>query len=73
MADDSIPRRDFLLSAGAGAAATLAAGNAAQAQGALPAAAASRPADLILKNANVITVDARSSIAEKTVSSAIRC
>ncbi len=45
-------------------AATMAAGSSAQAQAALPAAIAARPADLILKNANVITIDARSSIAE---------
>jgi predicted amidohydrolase YtcJ len=64
MENGSIPRRDFLLSAGAGAAATIAAASSAQAQAALPATAAARPADLILKNANVITIDARSSIAE---------
>jgi hypothetical protein len=64
MGDGSIPRRDFLTSAGAGVAATIAAGSSARAQGTSPATAATRPADLILKNANVITIDARSSIAE---------
>jgi predicted amidohydrolase YtcJ len=64
MANGPIPRRDFLLSAGAGVAATMVAGSAAQAQAAPPATAAVRPADLILKNANVITIDARSSVAE---------
>src|SRR5690242_4610038 len=64
MADGSIPRRDFLVSAGAGVAATMVTGSTAQSQGATPATAATRPADLILKNANVITIDARSSVAE---------
>jgi predicted amidohydrolase YtcJ len=64
MANGTIPRRDFLMSAGVGVAATMAAGSSAQSQTALPAAIAARPADLILKNANVITIDARSSIAE---------
>ncbi len=64
MTTGSIPRRNFLAGAGAGAAATMAAASSAQAQATLPAAAAARPADLILKNANVITIDARSSIAE---------
>src|SRR6185369_7079156 len=64
MANGSIPRRDFLVSAGAGVAATMVAGGAAQAQGAPPATPAARPADMILKNANVITIDSRSSIAE---------
>jgi predicted amidohydrolase YtcJ len=64
MENGSIPRRDFLMSAGAGAVATMAAGSSAQAQGTSPAAAVTKPADLILKNANVITIDSRSSIAE---------
>jgi len=64
MGNGSIPRRDFLTSAGAGVAATMAAGSSAQAQGTSPAAAVTKPADLILKNANVITIDSRSSIAE---------
>src|SRR5689334_10294206 len=64
MADGSIPRRDFLVSAAAGVAATMAATSKTQAQGRPPATAATRPADLILKNANVITIDARSSVAE---------
>src|ERR1051326_6257165 len=64
MANGPIPRRDFLLSAGAGVAATVAATSPAQSQGGTPATVATRPADLILKNANVITIDARSSIAE---------
>src|SRR5689334_19748890 len=69
MAGESIPRRGFLGGAGAASAAIAAtmAGSAtpsANAQGTLPAAAASPPADLILKNAQVITVDPRSSIAE---------
>jgi predicted amidohydrolase YtcJ len=63
MADSSIPRRDFLMSAGAGVAATMASTNSVQSQS-LPASVAVKPADLILKNANVITIDARSSIAE---------
>ena len=41
-----------------------AAGSPAQAQGARARTPATRPADLILKNANVITIDARSSIAQ---------
>src|SRR5262245_636576 len=64
MAKRSIPRRDFLVSAGAGVAATMAATSTSEAQGAPPATAAARPADLILKNANVITIDSNSSIAE---------
>jgi predicted amidohydrolase YtcJ len=64
MGDGAIPRREFLTRASAGVAATMAAGNSAQAQGAPPATAATRPADFILKNANVITIDSRSSIAE---------
>src|SRR6476661_7388525 len=64
MGTGSIPRRDFLMSAGAGVAASMAAGSPAQAQATLPAAAATPPATLILKNANVITVDTRSSIAQ---------
>src|SRR3954469_2880752 len=64
MANGSIPRRDFLVNAGAGVAATAVAASSAQSQGALPATVATRPADLILKNANVITIDARSSVAE---------
>ena len=63
MADGSIPRRDFLVSAGTGVAATMAQVSSASAQP-LPASPATRPADLILKNANVITIDARSSVAE---------
>ena len=47
MADGPIPRRDFLLSAGAGVAATVAA-SPAQSQGGAPATAATPPADLIL-------------------------
>src|SRR5664279_5221014 len=64
MGNGSIPRRDFLLSASAGVAATMAGGSTAPAQGTLPAAVATPPATLILKNANVITIDARSSVAE---------
>lgn len=69
MAGESIPRRGFLGGAGAAGAAmaatmTGAATPAANAQGALPAAAATPPADVILKNAQVITIDARSSITE---------
>ena len=63
MANGSIPRRDFLVSAGAGVAATMAPASRRKRKArARPAAA--RPADLILKNANVITLDARSSVAE---------
>jgi predicted amidohydrolase YtcJ len=67
MADEAIPRRGFLASAGAAGtaiAAMAAPTSSARAQGALPAAVANAPADLILKNAQVITVDRRSTIAE---------
>jgi predicted amidohydrolase YtcJ len=69
MADETIPRRGFIAGAGAASAAVAATMTAAptqiaQAQVALPAAASAPPADLILKNAQVITIDARSSIAE---------
>jgi predicted amidohydrolase YtcJ len=55
---DQASRRGFLLSAGAGAAVAASSPMPVHAQ---PAA---RPADLILKNAQVITIDARSTVAE---------
>ena len=69
MADASIPRRRFLSGAGAAGAAVASAAamsqsNTAPAQTGLPATTAARPADLVLKNAKVITIDARSSIAQ---------
>src|SRR4051812_28944094 len=62
MTDDIIPRRKFL----AGAAVTAAAATAGSPQGAVaqPAAPASPPADIVLRNAQVITIDARNSIAQ---------
>jgi predicted amidohydrolase YtcJ len=62
MADEAMPRRDFLKAAGAaGTVATGLAGAGAQAQ---PAAPATRPADLVLKNGKIITIDANSSVAQ---------
>lgn len=66
MANDSIPRRLFLKSTGA-AGAVLASGLSAPAQTVSPPAPAepiARPADVILKNGNVITVDAAFTIAQ---------
>ena len=69
MAAESIERRSFLTGAGViGAAAAAATAvnhpTPASAQPIVPAAAASRPADLILRNGQVITIDARSSVAQ---------
>jgi predicted amidohydrolase YtcJ len=61
MASESFPRRGFLAGAAMAAAVTAAPNQTANAQ---PATTGSPPADLVLKNAQVITVDARSSIAE---------
>jgi predicted amidohydrolase YtcJ len=71
MTDESIPRRDFLKGA-VGTAVTLGAGATASAQAqalvstvpSVPASAAARPADLILKNGKVITIDAAFTIAQ---------
>jgi predicted amidohydrolase YtcJ len=66
MTSKTFPRRDFLKAGAAGAAvAPFASGLVAPAaaQPSVPAAPASRPADLILRNAKVITVDAGSTIA----------
>ena len=62
MADKKLPRRNLLT----GAAVAMAAAAAARASsaGAQPAAPATPPADLILKNGKVITIDARSSVAQ---------
>jgi predicted amidohydrolase YtcJ len=59
MTDERFPRRDFL-KASAGTALTFGAGVPATAQ----TSATARPADLILKNAKIITVDANFSIAQ---------
>ena len=59
--DQAIPRRGFLKAAGAGA---VAAGMSSPAQAQTPASPLVRPADLILKNGKVITVDAQSSVAQ---------
>lgn len=70
MASEAIERREFLTGAGAIGAAVAAAAAAtshsgpAGAQPSVPAAPATPPADLILKNGQVITIDARSSIAQ---------
>jgi FtsP/CotA-like multicopper oxidase with cupredoxin domain len=72
MADETILRRDFLKGAGAAGtamAAALASGRTAPAAAQtapLPASAnaAVRPADLVLKNGNVVTVDAAFTIAQ---------
>ena len=69
MADETMPRRDFLIGAAAGtvAATGIATGTAvpASAQTAPPPASpASRAADLVLKSGKVITVDAAFTIAE---------
>jgi predicted amidohydrolase YtcJ len=69
MANEAIERRGFLSGAGAvgaAVAATAAAGRAgsADAQPSIPAASATPPADLVLKNGQVITIDARSSITQ---------
>ncbi len=64
--DEKIPRRDFLKAAGASAVAVgLAEAARAQSAGSpVTASAATRPADLILKNGKVITVDPQSSIVQ---------
>jgi len=70
MADEAILRRDFLKGAGAAGtvmAAAIASGRMAAAQTAPPTAsadAALRRADLVLKNGNVVTVDAAFTIAQ---------
>ncbi len=66
MTKTRFPRRDFLKAGAAGVAAAPFAGGLvapAAAQPSVPAAPASRPADLILRNGKVITVDAGSAIA----------
>ncbi len=70
MASPAIERRGFLTGAGATGAAIAAAATAvghastAAAQSTIPAAPANPPAELILKNGQIITIDARSSIAQ---------
>jgi predicted amidohydrolase YtcJ len=67
MADETMPRRDFLKGAAAGTVATaVAAGTAAPASAQIaPAAApATRAADLVLTNGKVITVDAAFTVAQ---------
>src|SRR5467141_812861 len=70
MADEAILRRDFLKGAGAAGtamAAAIASGRMAPSQTAPPTAsadAALRRADLVLKNGNVVTVDAAFTIAQ---------
>ena len=66
MTNKRFPRRDFLKAGAAGAAAAPFAGGLvapAAGQPSVPAAPGSRPADLILRNGKVITVDAGSTIA----------
>ncbi len=60
MADDVIARREFLLGAGTAAAAGIASAAPARAQ----SAPGGRPADLVLRNGKVITVDAQFAIVE---------
>ena len=58
MTRDSIPRRWFLAAAGAAAASALGKDNAAKAQGGTVSAVPVAPAaDIILKNAKIITLD----------------
>jgi predicted amidohydrolase YtcJ len=66
MTDKSMPRRRFLAAAGAAAAGTLAASRPAASQTAAPPPAMPmvRPADTILKNGNIITVDRAFTIAQ---------
>jgi predicted amidohydrolase YtcJ len=63
MSEQSIPRRRFLQATGAAAATGIAAGHPSVAQ-TLPAGPAMRPADLILRNAKIITVDRDFTIAQ---------
>jgi hypothetical protein len=72
MTDERFPRRDFL-KVSASTALTLGAGLPATAQpsaSAPPPFSTARPADFILKNAKVITVDAHFSIARRSPSPA---
>src|SRR5271167_908057 len=69
MADETMPRRDFLKGAAAGtlAATAIATGTAAPTSAQVahpPASASTRAADLVLANGKVITVDAAFTIAE---------
>jgi predicted amidohydrolase YtcJ len=68
MADETMPRRDFLKAAAAGTVATaVAAGTAAPASARIAppsASAATRPADLVFTNGKVITIDAAFTIAQ---------
>src|SRR5690242_2675735 len=63
MADHKVPRRKLLTGAALAAAAGMTAGRS-PSVAAQPATPATRPADLVLRNGQVITVDARSSIAQ---------
>jgi predicted amidohydrolase YtcJ len=62
--DAIVPRRDFLKAAGAAGTAGMLASGAAASAATTPATAARGPADLILKNGKIITVDAGFSIAQ---------
>jgi predicted amidohydrolase YtcJ len=67
MMDKSIPRRGFLTGASVAAAGALAGGSSAKAQigaGRLPAAPMGPPADTILSNGNIITVDPAFTVAQ---------
>ena len=62
--DEVAPRRRFLKGAGAaGAAGMLGMTDSARAQSAVPASTGQKPADLVLKNGKIITVDPASTIA----------
>jgi predicted amidohydrolase YtcJ len=75
MMDKSLPRRRFLARASATMAGALAGGHSAKAQSdppRPPAAALVRPADTILKNGNIITVDSAFSVAQAVAIAADR-
>jgi len=63
MTDDMIRRRDFMVRGGIGAASGFGAANGQTDRRPEPTNAATRIADLVLRNGNIITVDARSTIA----------
>ncbi len=66
MTEQSIPRRDFLVAAGVASTVAATAGLTAPAgaQSTVAATAGTLPADVVLKNGNVITVDSKSTIAQ---------
>ena len=66
MTEQSIPRRDFLVAAGVASTVAATAGLTAPAgaQSTVAATAGTLPADVVLKNGNVITVDSNSTIAQ---------